>query len=466
MRLKVCGMTGAEDIAACSEHADALGFIVEFPESPRSVTIEEARELMRTVPPFITRVAVIPDFTNAERIYNDLHPDAVQLHGSETAEDVRTFKEGVRCPVIKACGAADALEFARHADAVLIDNKYGEYSPDEVQNVIAQSPVPVILAGGLAPDNILDVLGEVRPYGLDVASGVETRPGRKDPAKVRLFRKRMDLGMTVGGIVGRKGRDIGLGKGREIGQGNGHDRMGQGNEHDRIFRFYKSVSKQGLSVITEIKPSSPSGGELREPDDLNSIVGSMERGGADAISILVEPEQFGGSLELLAGARSSTELPLLAKGFLLNDNDINKAARAGADAVLLMKRVLDAELQDLSALIQHCNGLNIDAVVEVATADELASSIKAGARIIQVNNRDIYGDLDIDLRRTGLGRGLPRGVIFISASGVEGPSDIAKIMVNSGGRADAVLIGTSIMRSEDVEAKVRELATAAKEAAG
>jgi len=441
MRLKICGITNAEDVAMCSRYADALGFIVGHPESPRSVSVNEARELLKSVPPFVTKVAVIADFSKAKDIYHGLKPDAIQLHGKETLDEVALFCTKVDCTVIKACGIEDALAFSNHADAILIDNKYSPYELEDVQEVIKKCEKPVILAGGLTADNILNLLAKVTPYALDIASGVESAPGKKSAALVKQFRARMGLGPTVGGIIDSKSLV-------------------------QTFKFFETLSNPGVQIIAEIKPSSPSEGNLMNPEEPEEIVASIVQGGANAISVLVEKEQFGGSVELLKKVRGITKLPILAKGFLYEKEQIDNVLRAGADAYLLMVRVIEAEGQDLNQLLQHGSGLGADAVVEVNSSEEMNSALESGARIIQVNNRDIYGDLAIDLQKASLGKKLRKNVRLICASGIEVPEDIRSVYDFSGNRADAMLIGTSIMRSPDMARKVRELVDAAKEVGG
>ena len=383
MKLKICGITNQKDLELCIKYADAVGFIVEYPQSPRSISIEKAKELMKAVPPFMTNIIVVPDFKKAMQIYSKLRPSVIQLHGKETVNDVKKFREKVDCKIIKACGVKNALEFSRHADAVLIDDKYSKINLDEVNEVIKKIDKPVILAGHLTPENILDVLEKVRPYAVDVASGVEIKPGKKDPDKVKQLKKKLELGKTLGDIVKNK-------------------------SFLHSFRFYEKLSiGNDLKIITEIKPASPAKGRLQDVSkNLKEIINAMENGGASAISVLVEKEKFDGSIELLKKVRNLTGLPVL---------------------------------------------------VEISNREELDKALSSGARIIEINNRDIYGDLNIDLKNVMLGRNLPNGIIFISASGIENAADIQEICKISRSCVDAVLVGTSIMQSENIKDKVSEL---------
>lgn len=443
MKFKVCGLTTKEDVLACSKYADALGFIVEYPDSPRSLTLEDAQELMKHVPPFITRVAVVPDFNKAVEIRDALMPDMIQLHGKESPQEVQEFARDSRCRIIKACGWERASEFTQNVDMILIDDKYSPLDLDAISTLINEMDkmdVQVLIAGHISPDNVLDILSKIRPYGIDVASGVESSPGKKDLEFVKRLRKSIDLGATVGGIVNRE-------------------------RTAPEFRFFNVLAANDpLKVITEIKPSSPSKGELRDvAGDLKNIVEQMDSGGASAISVLVEENKFGGSPALLREVRKHTSLPILAKGFIDDARQMAELAVAGADGVLLMPRVLDAKGMDLGEMIEFASKLGLDALVEVANTEELGQAIECGARMIQVNNRDIYGDLSIDLARSELGSELPAGIIYISASGIETPDDIASVLKISGGRVDGVLVGTSIMQAENIFVKVKELTTSAIE---
>lgn len=440
MKLKICGITNQDDLELCIKHADAVGFIVEYPRSPRSISIEKAKELMKAVPPFVSNIIVVPDFKKAMQIYSKLRPSVIQLHGQETVDDVKKFRGRVDCKIIKACGTENALEFSKHADAILIDDKYSKVDLDKVNKVIQNSDKPVILAGNLTPENILDILKKVEPYAIDVASGVEIKPGKKDPEKVKQFKKKLELGKTVAGIIKNK-LDI------------------------PDFKFYdKLLDRNSLKLITEVKPASPSKGKLQDvSQNLKEIVKAMEQGGASAVSVLVEKEKFGGSIEILKKVRALTNLPILAKGFFFDPRQIAEIAVAGADAFLLMTRVIEAQGKNVKDLLNFGAALGLDAVVEVSNVEELNNAINSGARIIEINNRDIYGDLGIDFENVVFGQNLSKDIIFISASGIESVKDISSLYRLSNKRVNAFLVGTSIMRPKNAQAKVQELVKACKE---
>jgi len=437
MKLKICGITNIKDLQKSIKYADAVGFIVDYPKSPRSISIEKAKKLIEAVPPFITSVVVVPDIKKAKTVYYKLKPTVIQLHGIESVEDVKKFKRKVNCKIIKACGYEEALTFSKHADAILIDDKYSKVDLEKVNKIIKKSNKPIILAGHLSTENILDFLDKVTPYAVDVASGVECEPGKKDLEKIKQFKKKLELGKTVGGIIKKKIKTP-------------------------DFKLYQELSKdKKIGLITEIKPSSPTSGKLIDTkDNLEKIVKSIEKGGACAISVLVEKEKFNGSINLLKKVRKLTNLPILAKGFIFNFKQIAEIAVAGADAFLLMIRVVESEGKKVKELIDFGAALGLDCVVEVSNSEELNNAIISGAKIIEINNREIYGNLEIDLLKGSLSRLLPNDIIFISASGVKTADDVRKINEISKKRVNAILVGTSVMQSKNIQQKVQTLVNA------
>jgi len=191
----------------------------------------------------------------------------------------------------------------------------------------------------------------------------------------------------------------------------------------------------------------------------------MEQGGASAVSVLVEKEKFSSSIEILKKVRKMTHLPILAKGFFFNPRQIADISAAGADAFLLMVRVVESQGKNVKDLLNFGVTLGLDAVIEVSNTEELNNAINLGARIIEINNRDIYGDLEIDFENVILGRNISDNIIFISASGIVSAKDISKLYSLSNKRVNAFLIGTSIMKSRNFYVKVQELVKACKEVA-
>jgi phosphoribosylanthranilate isomerase len=184
MRVKICGITRTDDARfAESAGADAIGVVVCSSGSKRSVSLDRAREIFQSVGPFTTTVAVT--HTRSERDLEAifaLHPDAVQLFHPF----VFTKDPGAR--VIRAIGRNDPIP--DDCDAVIIDESHGggkAFDPSAAKDAVRRSAVPVILAGGLTPENVGEAIRQVRPYAADVATGVEVSPGIKDPGKVRRF---------------------------------------------------------------------------------------------------------------------------------------------------------------------------------------------------------------------------------------------------------------------------------------
>jgi phosphoribosylanthranilate isomerase len=199
MRVKICGMTHAEDVAAAVEAgADAVGFIL-YHRSKRFVSLDEAVELARHVPPYVQRVAVTVNASLEElaAIRASAQFDWIQLHGDESPELCRDLAaRGFR--ILKALGLPRALPAppAAHygVPAFLLDKAAPEYGGTgetfdwnlavAFQN---EAGVPCVLSGGLTPENVVQAIGTVHPYAVDVCSGVESVPGRKDHAKMLKF---------------------------------------------------------------------------------------------------------------------------------------------------------------------------------------------------------------------------------------------------------------------------------------
>ena len=194
-RVKICGITRAEDLrAAADAGADAFG-LVFYPPSPRFLTLERARELSRAAPAFLTSVALFVNSTAAEvrQVLQAVQPQVLQFHGEETPEFCRSF--GV--PYIKACrvrAGVDLLEYWRpFSDACgwLADAWVEEYGGAGTGFDWALVPAlpekPLVLSGGLAPGNVGEAIRHVQPWGVDVSSGVESAKGIKDAARIAAF---------------------------------------------------------------------------------------------------------------------------------------------------------------------------------------------------------------------------------------------------------------------------------------
>ena len=201
-RVKVCGTTRLKDALLAVEcGADAIGFIF-YKKSPRYVTAKTAKEICSKLPPFVHRVGVFVNETadKINRIADRCGLDAVQLHGDESPAFCKKIKRRV-IKVVRVKNTASLKEMSRYAvDAFLLDT-YKEHQWGGTGKVFdwelatrAKKYGPVILAGGLNPGNVKEAIQKVQPYGVDVSSGVEQSPGKKDPRKVKAFLKALRKG--------------------------------------------------------------------------------------------------------------------------------------------------------------------------------------------------------------------------------------------------------------------------------
>ena len=224
------------------------------------------------------------------------------------------------------------------------------------------------------------------------------------------------------------------------------------NEKLCDFAFEKALKKHGLSFICECKKASPSKG-LIEPDfRYLEIAREYEAAGADCISVLTEPKWFLGSDEYLKEITKTVSIPCIRKDFTVDEYQIYQAKTLGAAAVLLICSILSEE--QLGEYIKICDSLGISALVEIHNEKEAGMAVRAGARIIGVNNRNLK-DFTVDTANSRKLRDLiPDDIIFVSESGVKSTDDIRAIREIG---ADAVLIGETLMRADDKKAKLDEL---------
>jgi indole-3-glycerol phosphate synthase / phosphoribosylanthranilate isomerase len=219
-------------------------------------------------------------------------------------------------------------------------------------------------------------------------------------------------------------------------------------------RFRDALAAPGLGAIAEVKRRSPSAGDLRPDADPARLAAQFANAGAAAISVLVD-ERFGGSLDDLSTARAATAAPLLAKGFFTEEIDLLKVKVAGADAALLLLR--DVEDQRAAALLSYARELGVELLVEAHDANELQRAVALGAEVIGVNARDLT-TFKID-RRTQLelvGRLRDHEAVIVAESGVHTRAQGAAAELAG---ADAILIGSALMRADDPAAKLRELSS-------
>ncbi len=216
-------------------------------------------------------------------------------------------------------------------------------------------------------------------------------------------------------------------------------------------RFRDALATPGLQGIAEIKRRSPSAGDLRPDADPAALAASYEQAGAAAVSILVDA-RFGGSWDDLRAARSAARLPLLAKGFFSTEDDLRAAREAGADAALLILRDLDDET--MRRLLGAAADLGLDTLVEAHDSEELSRAAQFDAPVIGINARDL-ATFEIDRRaQLDLVASAPRDRIIVAESGIESRAQGAAAELAG---ADAILVGSALMRASDPAAKLAEL---------
>ena len=220
------------------------------------------------------------------------------------------------------------------------------------------------------------------------------------------------------------------------------------------------IHKAGNAVISEIKPASPSLGEIRSDIDPAKVACQMEAGGAAGISVLTEPTHFKGSLENLMIVREAVKLPVLMKDFIICIEQINTAYNIGADAILLIQALFDREYCEASVdqMITEAHSLGLEVLLEAHNVKEFRKAVKTKADLIGINNRNLK-TLSVDTRVTH--RILESCKILektlISESGINTVGDIRSLCdIGSKG----FLIGSSIMLSDDIENAVREFVQA------
>jgi indole-3-glycerol phosphate synthase len=221
------------------------------------------------------------------------------------------------------------------------------------------------------------------------------------------------------------------------------------------FRGFGTALNQGegrLGLIAEVKKASPSAGSIVEDFDPVAIAREYEAAGANAVSVLSDERFFQGSLSYVARVRESIALPVLRKDFILHEAQIWEASCAGADAVLLIVAALEQER--LAALYEAAHMAMLEVLVEVHTLGEMERALDLGARIIGINNRDLT-TFEVDLATTErISEEVPEEVLLVSESGIRTGEDTRRL-IECG--ANAILVGESLMRSDDKTALVREL---------
>lgn len=216
--------------------------------------------------------------------------------------------------------------------------------------------------------------------------------------------------------------------------------------------LYKALVANGLSAIAEVKRASPSQGLIHPGACAKTIALSYERAGAAAISVLTDNRWFGGTNDDLIAVRAAVGIPVLKKDFHIDPVQLRAGRAAGADAVLLMVAMLPDD--SLQMMLDATHALGMEAIVEVHTHAELQAALKTDAKIIGVNNRDLT-TLNIDLAHgESMLPLIPDGIATIGESGIKTHADRDR-MVRAG--ADAILVGTSLMSTDNPGAALSEM---------
>ena len=212
------------------------------------------------------------------------------------------------------------------------------------------------------------------------------------------------------------------------------------------FKFENAVKTDDIAFICEIKKASPSKGIIAQNFPFKDIALEYEKAGANAISVLTEPDFFLGANEYLKEISKIINIPILRKDFIIDEIQIYESKIIGADAILLICSILDEET--LKDFITIADSLGLSCLVETHNEEEIQKAIKAKARIIGVNNRNLK-DFSVDIKNSiNLKKFVPSNIIFVSESGIKEHPQIKELKKNS---VNAVLIGETFMKSQNKE---------------
>ena len=218
------------------------------------------------------------------------------------------------------------------------------------------------------------------------------------------------------------------------------------------FPFKEALKDPEIAIIAEVKKASPSKGLIAEDFDYIKIAKDYEQAGASAISVLTESYFFKGSNDYLKEIAENVQIPILRKDFTIDEYMIYEAKTLGASAILLIVSILD-DVQ-LKEYLDLAHDLGLSAIVETHDEEEIRTAIDAGAEIIGVNNRNL-ADFTVDINNSiNLRRLVSDDILFISESGIKTAEDVRRLKENN---VDAVLIGETLMKSDDKKAMIAEL---------
>lgn len=218
------------------------------------------------------------------------------------------------------------------------------------------------------------------------------------------------------------------------------------------FIFEKALKKDDVAFICEVKKASPSKGIISEDFPYMEIAKEYERAWAEAVSVLTEPYFFKGSNQYLKDIKGAVKIPVIRKDFTVSEYQIYEARVIGADAILLICSLLDTST--IKEYIKIADSLGLSCLTEAHTEEEVSSALEAGARIIGVNNRNL-STFEVDIMTSINLRSLvPDDIIFVAESGIKTADDIKMLREN---KVNAVLIGETLMRSDNIEKEICKL---------
>jgi indole-3-glycerol phosphate synthase len=252
-------------------------------------------------------------------------------------------------------------------------------------------------------------------------------------------------------IIKQKGREISQGR-KVIAEGRLAELARQRSDFRPFFEPLARPGAAGVNIIAEIKRASPSKGDIRADLDASKTAAQYEQGGATAVSVLTDATYFKGHLDDLKAVRAACRLPVLRKEFIISRYQVYEAAAAGADAILLIARILVPE--KLDQLYNLCRELGMDALVEIHTPEDARMVADCGARLVGINNRNLSTfETDIAVAMDLVDRLTP-GQVPVAASGIAGPDDIQS---NLSAGIFNFLVGESIVRADDPARFIRRL---------
>jgi indole-3-glycerol phosphate synthase len=252
-------------------------------------------------------------------------------------------------------------------------------------------------------------------------------------------------------IVDQKRRDISQAR-RTVSEGQLAEQARQRNDFRPFYEALRRPGAGGVNIIAEIKRASPSKGDIRADLDAASMAAQYAAGGAAAVSVLTDATFFKGSLDDLRAARAACGLPVLRKEFVISRYQVYEAAVAGADAILLIARILTADM--LTQLYALGRDLGLDALVEVHTPEEVQMVAACGACLVGINNRNLSTFATDVAIAESLAARLAPGQVAVAASGIAGPADVQR---NLKAGIFNFLVGESIVRAADPADFIRRL---------